>query len=175
MSSKRIKMAALRIALIQEEFSARELQEALLLLDRGSIGPTVRQLKTGARPGTVRRKSVSNTIPRNKAIRWLQESDPEKYAALSDFEVRLRRGDILPSLDDVKEFAIALGVELEGVRSRKNALPRLLTELADKDLKTFRRAVAHAEGARNDDGAFSQLAEYIVSGTSRRQKADTVA
>jgi hypothetical protein len=103
---------ALRIAQLLEEHSETELQEALSLLERHGLRSELldylAQRKADSRASRPKRKSES-TRPRledttSRAVLRLRDSDPDKFRLLSEFDLMVRRGQVLATLEDLKRF-----------------------------------------------------------------------
>lgn len=173
--SRRARKAALEILLLMEEYSAEDLAEALSLMggQKGEdiLGFLARMAPvSSSRPaGPQRRGGGFSVKGETRALQDLKQSDPEKYRILSEFEVRIRQGTILPTLDDFRAFGKVLGKNFNPGKSRRLALGQLMAVLAQMELSALQAAIAKVPaGSEKSEGAYGRLAEHIIGGAPPR-------
>src|SRR5690349_15818631 len=122
---KRVLQAALRIALVREEFSDEEIREAVELLENGedTIGLlsflSGKDKKSEARQSTKPKENIAFE-QRSKAVLALENTDPEKYRLLSEFESSLHRNRLLPHIGELRSLGEKLSKGFSGRNSRKD-------------------------------------------------------
>ena len=175
---RRAGQAALRVALILEEFTPGEIREALSLLgaDRnvdlrgllGSVaglgGTSGTKRANGAKPGAPGGQSLGES----RALQRIKTTEPDKYTMLSDFEKQLRTGRILPTMEDLRVFGRSLQKQFTTGKTRRDAVGRLTSLLAQMDLPSLRETLARQATRRpGQEDSYRKLAEHIISGPTR--------
>jgi len=169
----RVSLLASRIAEIEEEFSEREIKQAVKLLeDKGSASPIETFLRHDrARPAhrKTTRKNRRKPIEaeRSKAVLDIEHKDPEKYAVLSEFDTLLRRGAVLAEVVELKRLGKSLSKTFSTKSSRREAISRLMRVLSEKPLTEIRQVVASVLSAHQDndnDSDYYKLAQFIITG-----------
>ena len=168
----KVRQAVLRILLLTEDFSPDELNQAasflaeertdlLSLLSRGNkFKRSSTSLATGERP-------ESSKHLWTKVARDLRESDPEKYRVLQQFEIDVRCENALKSLDELRHFAASLKKDLLPLKSRNEALLKVLIVLSEMDLGSIQAQLSSLSINRNQtDSAFRRLANHIILGST---------
>ena len=170
--SQRPRKAALEIQLLLEEYTSEELAEALVLIGGHKDEDLLSFLARSSEPGEVRPRSERKDSARSVAVvlEELKTTDPEKHRILSDFEARLRREEVLPTLDDVRVFGKRLKKDYKPAKSRRAASHQLITLLAAMELATLQAAIAKVPLERErSEGAYGRLAEHLISGAQMRK------
>jgi hypothetical protein len=176
----RVSQLALRIAEIEEEFSKGEIREAIKILEQRGSTSSVKTLllrDVVRRAPNPRRKRKTKLIEdqRSKAVLDLEHRDPEKYAVLSEFDALLRKGSVLPEVVELKMLGKSLSKTFSSKSSRREAISKLMTVLAEKPLLEIREVVRNILSShQGDDGDsdYYKLAQFIITGkTSQAQDA----
>jgi len=110
--NKRIRQAALKLMLLQEEFTKKELDEAAAILASGENKSLLDFLSS--KPTSPRRPNEPQRQNGNGLFRVFQElenSDPKKYQLLTEFETMVRDKSVLESLDDLRRFGLPVVFE----------------------------------------------------------------
>lgn len=166
---------ALRIALLLEEYSERELQSAVKLLrERGSTSVLLDLLseKHERKPP----QSKSQTYPSRSveeatslAVRQLREVDAEKYRLLAEFDKMVRRGQVLATLEDIKRFGEHISKDFQPRKSRKDSIGHLMAIMAERPLRDIEQLVEFAAsfGVAGDTDEYQRLAQYLIKGQSK--------
>ncbi len=162
------RQAALRILLLQEEFSPQEIADALSLLGSVEKEDLVAFLQRTAseRAGRkdAQRRPANLEGQHTRALQALRRRSPEKYEVLLPFEEAIRRGEVLPTLNDLRAFGRSLSKTFNVGKSRKDALSRLIELLADMDIEAIKLASSRAASSSESPGAFQRLADHLISG-----------
>lgn len=178
--NRRVRQAVLKILLLKEEFSTQELAEAIALIDGGEDEEVLAILKSMAPEP---RERVAPCSPRaqfsrrgeTRVLQDLKHTNREKYEVLREFETLIREGGTLQTLDEFRAFGKILAKDFSPGKSRKEALVRLMTLLAQMDLESVRAALARLPASSVDEAtAFHRLADKIISGASDRSPKGTV-
>jgi hypothetical protein len=165
---------ALRIAQLLEEHSETELQEALSLLERHGLRSELldylAQRKADSRASRPKRKSES-TRPRledttSRAVLRLRDSDPDKFRLLSEFDLMVRRGQVLATLEDLKRFGERIRKDFQPRKSRKETVGVLLSTLAERSLSEIEKLMEFAAtfGVAGDTDEYQRLAQFLIKG-----------
>jgi hypothetical protein len=80
------------------------------------------------------------------AMEQLQQKDEEKHRLLADFYTRLKDRKVLLESQDVRHFALLIGMKEIGGKSRKDMIPRLMRFLLEQPTD---RLVVDIETAAN--------------------------
>lgn len=168
----RVSLLATRIAAIQEEFSKTEIREAVKLLKgQGSTSEAQAYLARdwvdhGSKPKR-KRKTKPIEDQRSKAVLDLAQKDPEKYAVLSEFDILLRKGSILPEVVELKMLGKSLSKTFSSKSSRREVISKLMKVLAERPLPEIREVVGDVLSTRKsdiDDSDYYKLAQFIITG-----------
>lgn len=166
---------ALRIALLLEEHSERELQSAVRLLrERGSRSALLDLLcwegdsappkpKSPTGPG----RPIEETT--SLAVLQLREADPERYRILFEFDKMVRRGQVLATHEDLKRFGERISKDFQPRKSRKDTIGHLVATLAERTLPEIERLVEFAAsfGVAGDTDEYQRLAQFLIKGRSK--------
>ena len=168
--NRKVRQAALRILLLTEEFSSDELAEALSLIGGQKdedLGEFLKRMASSPkRSARTDAASASRGQGETRALQELKSIDIEKYQVLRDFENAIRERRVLRDLDEFRAFGRILGKDFTPGKSRKEALTRLMSVLAQLDVDSIRSAIAKAplRIASDDETSFRRLANQIISG-----------
>ncbi|WP_133511529.1 hypothetical protein [Candidatus Thiosymbion oneisti] len=168
---KRVRQAAMRLTLLQEEFTKSELDEAVSFLSNHKTEDLLEYFReTKVTAGTASARSLAEDTDRlSKAVQDLETSDPEYYRILSEFEPMVRKGEVLSSLDEVKRLGTTISKNFEPAKSRKDTIPRLMALLAkmpfDEMKETIHKVTERAKPADKSNSSYARLAEYLIDGT----------
>jgi len=164
---------ALRIAQLLEEYSEVEISEAILILEKHShrselldylahrkIERTVEKKRQSERPA----RKVDDTISR--AVLKLHDSDPDKFRLLSEFDLMVRRGQVLSTLEDMKRFGSQISKDFHPRKSRKETIGVLLSMLTERPLPEIERLMEFAAtfGVAGDTDEYQRLAQFLIKG-----------
>jgi hypothetical protein len=163
---------ALRIALLLEEHSERELQSAVKLLrERGSRSVLLELLGGASDPVlpkpkrlTSSSRSIEDTT--SLAVLQLRESDPDKHRLLSEFDKMVRRGQVLATHEDLKRFGERISKDFQPRKSRKDTIGHLVATMAERPLTEIERLVEFAAsfGVAGDTDEYQRLAQFLIRG-----------
>lgn len=168
----RVSSLAQRIRSIKEEFSENEIRRALRLLEQeSSSSPLFADLANGKR-GSRRRLTPSrrNKKPqdqRSQAVISLERKDPEKYRVLSEFDSLLRKGAVLPKVNDIRRLGESLTKDFTSKRSRRESISKLMAVLADRpfnEITAVVNAILSNGELDNDESDYQRLAHFIITG-----------
>jgi hypothetical protein len=170
MINRRARQAALQILLLVEEFSTEELAAALALVG-GQEGEDLlaflaRAAQCARKPNAPHHKNGKPTLRgETRALQEIKGTDPLKYGVLRDFEMLVREGQVLQTLDDFRAFGKLLGKEYSPAKSRKESVGRLMAVLSQMDLDSIRAVIARVPTKTQEEGTiFRRLANQIMSG-----------
>jgi hypothetical protein len=168
---RRVDQAVLRIALLIEEFSESELDEAVGLLKQHGVGvPSLLSYLGGKRSGQAEKnlpsvKGAQRTPSAQGRLHEFQTTDPEKYEVLNEFQERLRNGTVLADFDEMKKFGSIISKAFVPRKSRKETIPALIACMAERpliELNEILGKLSSYEGSA--DGGYQELAEFIIKG-----------
>ena len=172
--NSRVPSLARRITAIKKEFSTREIQRAVKLLEEdGSASPLFAYLSNGTRDSTrrprPRRKKKTIQDQRSKAVLRLEHQDPEKYRVLSEFDSLLRKGNVLPRLNDIRRLGESLTKGFSSRGSRRDSISKLMGTLAARSLDEITAVVNKVlsnDDLDNGESDYQRLADFIITGKS---------
>jgi len=167
--TRRGREAALRIQLLFEEFTRAELTDGLSLLGAANGEDVTAFLLRRLAPAT---DQSQRRLPiHGGAMLSLRDAEPEKYNLIHDFEMRIRSGSLLPTLDSCRAFGKNISKDFQAGKSRKECIPRLVTVLSAMNVDDLRAAISRAPSYADRDSVepYRRLATHIMSGggTSR--------
>lgn len=169
---------ALRIALLIEENSEREIQAAVKLLrERGSNSALLDFVCRKQEPSTQKPKISNNTTrsiedTTSLAVLQLREIDPEKFRLLSEFDKMVRRGQVLATHEDLKRFGERISKNFQPRKSRKDTIGHLAAIMAERSLVDIERLVGFAAsfGVTGDTDEYQRLAQFLINGHQSQTK-----
>jgi hypothetical protein len=173
--NSRVLQIALRLSLIQEEYSERDIAQAVRLLERhGSSSALLEFLASQGSPQRTPRKvsrgkGKTDDLHPPKAILELEGKDPEKFELLSEFNKLIRMGNVLPELGDVRRLGERLSKDFAAGGSRRDAVAKLVELMAMRPIQEIRDIVAdalHSPDADKKSTDYQELARFIISGRS---------
>ncbi len=174
----RVSSLARRIAAIEKEFSEREIQQAVKLLEKDSSSSQFSAyLSNGTKSTTRRAKSPrrrkANLDQRSRAVLRLERQDPEKYRVLSEFDFLLRKGRVLPKVNDVRNLGESLTKDFTSRNSRRASISKLMEILATRSLDEVTEVVDSVLSVDDQDNGksdYQRLADFIITGKSSRSE-----
>lgn len=171
MKSKAIQ-AALKILLIQEEYNASEINEAISLIKSdGESTPLFSFLasENGKSQTKDRSKKAKKNISEQSSqiLMDLKKNDHGKFQILSEFDSLLRKGLILKGVNDIKMLAAKISKEFPAVKTRRDAIPKLVELLLqlpnDEIRKVIEEALAEAK-LSIESSEYQELAHFLIKG-----------
>lgn len=178
--SSRVPQIALRISLLKEEFSESEILEAIKLLEeQGSASALLAYLAgrkvTDATSKMTRSKHRNKPLneQRSKAVIELETKEPEKFRLLSEFDALIRKGKILPDLEDIKRLGEQLSKDFAPKNSRREAITKLISLIAQRptdEIRTIINRTLSSSKPEDKDNEYQELARFIITGKSSQAK-----
>lgn len=173
----RIMQIALRIALIKEEFAERDILAAIKLLEEKGTSSALLEYLAGRKilsvPKEKGRKTRSVAEQRSRAILDLEHKDPEKFRLLSEFDLLVRKGTILSELDDIKRLGERLSKNYAPRSSRREAIAKLMTLLANRpidDVKEIVRTALSSASLDDKSNEYQELAQFLITGKTSQTR-----
>jgi len=163
---------ALRIALLLEEHSDREIQAAVRLLREQGTRSALLDLLGGEREPTAAKAKKPSNRPgpieetASLAVLQLREVDQDKYRLLSEFDKMVRRGQVLAAHEDLKRFGERISKSFEPRKSRKDTIGHLMATVAERPLAEIEGLVEFAAsfGVAGDTDEYQRLAQFLIRG-----------
>jgi len=165
---KRVRQAAIKLMLLQEEFTKSELDEAASFLSNGKTRDLIDYLReTKPAGGTTSARSTAEDTDRlSKVVQALETRDPERHKILAEFETMVREGTALATLDDIRRVGSAASKQFEPGKSRKDSIPRLMAVLAPMPLgemkETIRKVTEQSKPSEESSSSYARLAQYLI-------------
>lgn len=176
--NSRILQVALRIALIQEEFSEEEILEGVnLLKEKGGASELlaylsgnkakkrVSQLSSRTSRKKVSHQSENSPIPTN-----LKTENPEKYVLLTDFENSIKKGEILSDSIEIRRLGESLNKGFYAKNSRIDLINQLLKLLVPLSVEEIKNFIAKINQVPHNVDEYQQLANFIIEGNSSKKQ-----
>lgn len=163
----RVKLAALRILAIREEFNNAELRDALSLAEHlsNSFGLELSRRAKKEHTGRANRGLADSE---SRAVANLRDCDPDRYSILSKIDRSVRLGIMFPRLSDIRRAGCSLDKEFASGRSKKDAIPRLMEKLAELSISELERKYGDWNVESDDktgEREYDDLAEFLIRGT----------
>lgn len=163
---------AFKLAALVEEYSEQEVRTALDLLERHGHDEFLIRRAThvllsnspvARSPIKVKDKTPDST---SKAVLKLKEIDSEKFRVLAEFDALVRRGQMLPTGDELKRFGERLSKEFRTKKSRAENINTVMAALSVKSIADIEQEVAYAAslGVSGDTDEYQRLAKFLITG-----------
>lgn len=162
----KIRQAILKILLLEEEFTKKELNEAARFMSENKIENVIDYLSRTTRTISSERKKTY-TKP-TKIIDSIKDSDKQKYKLLKELESLLQRGVLLPKLDSMKKFSSQFTKEFNAGKSRKEAIPKLIELLMSTpnlELEGIINELLKTSGQKESE--YALLADFLIRGKNK--------
>jgi hypothetical protein len=173
---KSARIVALKIVQILEEYSDQDIDEACKILTDNGIGGKFIQYLSSKSPQSeakaYRRKITENGTSRkvidttvSRAVLNLQDSDPQKYKVLLDFDRSVRAGSSLRTNEAVRRFGEKVSKSFDAGKSRKESISALMNVLALRSVSEIQQLIQSAiiqPSDTSDD--YQHLAEFLIKG-----------
>ena len=166
--NRRERLAALKIAALLEEFSPRELGRAADALSPGTRPCQPRltsccAARAVARLAAPRADSPTDCGSRG-AVQALKERDPDRHRLLAEFEVLLRRNEVLPRTRDLSDFARDLDIDVGQRARRQDVISKLMARLVELPVESAREVITSVPDGDAPGDGYHRLATYIYKG-----------
>ena len=174
MTSK-ARLAALQILTLREEFSAKELRDALILAGEWSAVLTSKARRDETLQNV--RRGPNSTIAKSESrvVIELRERDPERYSILSKIDRAIRLGQMLPRVADIQRAGSSLDKGFISGKSKGTAIPRLMAKLAELPVaeleNLYQTWKQEMRSELRRDTEYDDLAEFLVKGQQRRRQS----
>ncbi|MEY6434245.1 hypothetical protein ABC977_17780 [Thioalkalicoccus limnaeus] len=166
---KSVKSAAERILDLRSTYSETDLMDAIRILSNSENWARFQRTEQ-----TQSKKSTSDRLAKkpkkepdlSKVVADLRGVDHEKFEMLSRFDSAFRQGEVLRTLDMVRDIGASIDKSFDPGKSRKGAISKFMKLLASLPTSEARDKINYIlESERNaydSAEAYSQLAEYII-------------
>ncbi len=170
MKSKKSIQASLRILLLLEEFTGNDLKEAVKMLegDFDNENPLILFLQSRLYKQN-RRKTIPKPKPKetkcSRVILELEKKDKEKYLLLSKVDGLIREGKVLRKLTDIKTIANQISKEFPDLKSRKGAIPKFMTLLANmttSEAAKIVESIIQSQYSNVSESEYHELASFLI-------------
>ena len=176
MMTTKTKLAALRILALREEFSERELRNALSLAKELSGVLALGATQKGASAQSVRAHTSTLSGSKSRIVTELRERDPDRYSILSNIDHSIRLGSILPRMSDIRRVGCSIDKGFVSGKSKKDAIPRLMETLAKLSVSELEHAYETWKRERPSHNGrsteYDELAEFLIKGTRSSVSSD---
>jgi len=172
----RILHIAQQIALIKEEFSEREIFEAVKLLKELGFSSDILTYLSDSKTSKIasqasQQKKKSLEEQNSQKLIELEKNDPEKYQFLMNFDSFLRNADVLSDLNKIRRLGEHLNKEFSAKASRSymvNQVIKLLTNYPLEEIKEIVQNTLHFDNS--EDNAYQNLANFIITGHTNQDQ-----
>jgi hypothetical protein len=169
---------ALRIAQLLNDHSKNELRDAIEVLHKHGYEGELLTYLASRRPAEqriIRAPSMSKVKPAeeitSRAVLRLKGTDPEKFRVLSEFDSMVRRGQLLPTHEDLRKFGERVSKTFEPKKARKETIGALMTVLATRTIKDIEELMEFSAsfGVSGNTDEFQRLARFLIKGKEEVQ------
>ena len=126
-----------QVGVLVKHFGVARVRAALVKASNG--GASEGQVRTDS---TKRRRQTSPTV--TSMLEQVQRDNEAKYYLLNSFYTRLKDRMVLPESQDIRHFALLIGLKDIKAKSRKDMVPKLMRFLIDQPTE---RLQVHIEKA----------------------------
>lgn len=163
---------ALQIAQLLEDYSEVELRNAVSLLRKHGLGSALLEYLSEKHktPGQPNLPQPPKTKPvhesTSRAVLSVKNADPEKFRVLEEADALIRRGQLLPTNEDLRRFGERLSKDFEPKKSRKETISSLMAVLADRSVRDIEELVEFAAsfGVEGNTDEYQRLAHFLIKG-----------
>jgi hypothetical protein len=178
--NSRLSSLTRRITAIKKEFSKREIESAIKLLEKEDLAsplvPYLSEGTSGKRKVKSRRTKKPLQDQRSKAVIRLEHRDRDKYRVLSELDYLLREGRVLPTVNEIRRLGESLTKDFAARNSRRDSISKLMDVLAARPLHEITNVVdAVLSNGKLDTSKsdYERLADFIITGTSHNRRRDS--
>lgn len=145
------------LRLLVRHFGSKEVRSTLDRVSHGQIGleanTRAKAPAAGVRPATI-----------VQTLESLRNTDAAKYRVLNNFYERLKAREVLPEAEDIRQFALLVGLKQIGGKSRKDLVPKLLTSMLESSQEKLEQNVQMADSIsdRERQRGFSILTDKLL-------------
>lgn len=178
--NSRILQIALKIALLIEEYSESDIVEAVKLLEEKGVSSFLFEYLGGRKALSKTSKKSSRKTKRideqrSKAVIRLEQKAPDKYRILSELDSLLRKGSVLPNLEDVIRLGERLSKDFAPKKSRKEAISKLMVLLAERPFDEIRQifdSIVSSPASSEKRSEYQELAQFIITGKNTQHRSE---
>ena len=170
MNSK-ILQIALRITLIKEEFTEKDILEAVMLLESLSNTSALLSYLAGRKIPPIKptesqdSKRPMKKQPPSSILLGLKKESPGKFKILSNLEYLLLSGSVLLKTEELNQFAEHINKEFVPGSSRQDTIEKLMGILIERTMQDIEQIFQEITSLSEGQGdAYQQLASFILSG-----------
>ncbi|TAE59078.1 MAG: hypothetical protein EAZ76_11750 [Nostocales cyanobacterium] len=168
MKSK-ILQIALRIALIQEEFSETEISEAVNLLQEAGVTSNLFTYLS-SNNSKFQRKSFSSKAksesPKTQIPIDLKNNEPEKYQLLVEFESSLKNKELLTESVEIRRLCESLDKNFfSSKKSRLDLIHQLIQLLISRTVEEIAKIINEVKEKEKED-PYYRLSKFLIDGDS---------
>lgn len=180
MTKSRAKLAAYKILALREEFSEKEISEAITLIDGGTVSSISASVSIRSRkPGKSQSRNRDMSQTESRVVTDLRGKDDTRYHILREIDLSIRSGSLLPTMEDIRKVGKSIGKDFDAGKSKRDAIPRLmarLVELPVPRLEDFHKAWRNEGGSHpGSHSDYQDLAEFLIGGAGRLPPAGIAA
>lgn len=168
--NKRVLQIALKISLIEEEFSQQEIADAIKLLEKCNSSEVLLEYLAKSRRESAssnketRSKNQSDDQELSKILKNLEHENPKKYKILSTFLNLVRRKKILPALTDIEDLGKILDENFTSSNSRPEGIKKLIAVMTKRPIEEVEVITNKITSGMSLDGSYQDLAKFIIKG-----------
>jgi hypothetical protein len=148
------------VALLVQHFGAGRVRTALnKVSNEGIRSPESQSPVATGRTNRQAHTSITNTLEQ------LRDKDADKYLLLTEFYGRLKHRMVLPEAQDMRHFALIIGLKAISGKSREDMIPQLMRFLVEQStdrLKVDIEKAANVSEEQRQQG-FSLLTDKLLS------------
>lgn len=168
----RVRDLITRILELREEYEDAEFLEAIEHVRTSALANSCDTPRVGrSRSNSKQPGPPRSAFPKaSRVVLALKNSDPARYEILIVLDSLLRDGKIIPSVEGIRTIGASLDKSFVAGKSRKEAIPKLMTLLASLPLDQIKEIVnsllerPHNKKDAPDDEAYSRLAAFLIQG-----------
>lgn len=157
---------------LADEFTIQEIRQALNSIEKEEQSSSIVKDSTPVKESpsikgiTSKRKSKSISEQRSKAVLDLRNVDIKKYELLSEFDLLVRKGEILENPTDIRKLGIELSKDFPNSKSRKQLVSQLMKLLAQKSIDEIQELLSNlVSSSKIKESEYQRLAKFIISGS----------
>ena len=181
--SRSINSLALKLAQVLEDHSEKDIRSAVDILKQKGFKSDLleymaeiqgRAAKPSQKTGVPRKDRNPMVLSNSRAVLRLKDQDPERFKLLSEFDLMVKRGQILASNEDLRRFGERISKSFEPKKSRKDTVSALMVELCDRSLLDIEKLIEFAAtlGVAGGTDEYQRLAQFLIKGKGAAEKTD---
>jgi len=169
---RRVKLAIDRILDLRSEFQDIEILEAMKYIQEyvfNSSSKVPVNVESRIKSSRKKKTPTKRSAGISRTVFELKGKDPEKFEILLIVDQLLRAGEVLPTLDNIRELGSSIDKNFIAGKTRKESIPKFLKLIASLPIDRLKALINNVVKSANDhpyddNEAYRNLASFLIQG-----------